>query len=105
MVDRSVVTANARRVLAGRCSPDVMWASGAIVDALMDAGWTPPPPVNTVTPERVQAVLELATPHLVVCPSCDAGLPASCACPEGDPRPVIQTLVDLVRDLVDLMGG
>lgn len=31
---------------------------------------------------------------LVVCGHCDAGLPQACVCPEGDPRSVIQGVLD-----------
>lgn len=41
-------------------------------------------------------VLARAQPFLNQCPSCDAGLPSGCTCPQGDYRPV---MLDLVREV------
>lgn len=38
---------------------------------------------------------------LSLCGSCDAGLPMSCTCPDGDPRAVILKLVDHLETLYD----
>lgn len=35
------------------------------------------------------------------CGSCDAGLPMSCSCPDGDPRNVILELVNHLETLYD----
>ena len=41
----------------------------------------------------------IAATWLQQCGSCDAGLPMSCSCNAGDPRPVMAALVDEVRRL------
>lgn len=46
-----------------------------------------------------RALISRASVHLLQCGYCDAGLPMECACPEGDPRRVIQELVQAVEDL------
>lgn len=49
--------------------------------------------------EPLGDVVERAKPWLALCGSCDAGLPMSCTCPDGDPRQVIS---DLVAEVVRL---
>lgn len=42
---------------------------------------------------------EALRPWLQLCASCDAGLPATCTCPAGDPRAVIFALVRQIEQL------
>lgn len=36
---------------------------------------------------------------LRLCPPCDVGVPGTCVCPDGDPRPVIEALVGSIERL------
>lgn len=50
--------------------------------------------------DRLADIRARVEPWLAVCPSCDAGLPASCVCPVGDPRNVIAYLLAEVERLL-----
>lgn len=49
-------------------------------------------------------LLKRAEPFLNVCGSCDAGLPMSCTCPDGDYRPVMSALCDEIAALHALIA-
>lgn len=48
---------------------------------------------------NVDEALERAKPWATMCGSCDLGLPMKCTCAQGDPRPIVAELINVVTQL------
>lgn len=55
-------------------------------------------------PLTAEEIAEIGATWATPCGSCDYGLPYSCTCPTGDPRPVVSKLLGEIERLRALVG-